>query len=347
MIRNRFQNLSIYLILSRQSLEKSSKDENKKWEEGLVSGAVYGGEAPHNEILNKVYSLYSLSNPLHPDIWPKVNQCEAEVIAMTANLLNGGDQNVVGTMTSGGTESIIMAVRAHLEYYGNKRGIEYPCIISSTTAHAGLNKGCEMFGISLIQIDCGDKDGYVLKAAKVRKCMTSNVIMIYSSAPCFPQGVIDPIEELSDLALEYDVGLHVDACLGGFVLPFAKMLNYEIPNFDFGCAGVTSMSADTHKYGYASKGTSVVLYRNKVSVKRCTSRIVYKTVFSYTYVALEKMSIFQLRQMDWRLVQHSYLGWITTWSIDCKCMGISCPYRRRRVQVTSQNDYRRNAIHCE
>jgi glutamate/tyrosine decarboxylase-like PLP-dependent enzyme len=91
--------------------------------------------------------------------------------------------------------------------------------------------------------------------------------MIYASAPSYPQGVIDPIEELSTVAKKFDVGLHVDACLGGFVLPFARMLDYDLPKFDFECPGVTSMSADTHKYGYASKGTSVVLYRNKVSRK--------------------------------------------------------------------------------
>jgi sphinganine-1-phosphate aldolase len=183
---------------------------------------------------------------------------------MTAGLLNGGDGNVVGAMTSGGTESIIMAVRAHLKIYGRDRGIEYPEIISGDTAHAGLNKACEMFGIRLVQIPCGEDTGYQLDPIQVKRCMNSNVIMIYSSAPCYPQGVIDPIDELSTVALNYNIGLHVDACLGGFILPFAKKMNYDIPNFDFSCPGVTSMSADTHKYGYASKGTSVVLYRNKV-----------------------------------------------------------------------------------
>ena len=93
--------------------------------------------------------------------------------------------------------------------------------------------------------------------------MTRNTILVYASAPSFPQGVIDPIAELSDLAVKYDVGLHVDCCLGGFVLPFAKKLGFDVPPFDFGCKGVTSMSCDTHKYGYATKGTSVVLYRNR------------------------------------------------------------------------------------
>ena len=184
---------------------------------------------------------------------------------MTANLLNGGDENVIGTMTSGGTESIVMAVRAHLQLYGKKRGIKNPEIISGVTAHAGLNKACDMFNIRVVQIPCGDGTGYKIDAKEVERRMNTNVIMIYSSAPSYPQGVIDPIEDLSDIALKYGVGLHVDACLGGFVLPFARMMDYDVPKFDFGCPGVTSISADTHKYGYASKGTSVVLYRNKVS----------------------------------------------------------------------------------
>ena len=261
--------MSCYLTLYYigQNLKSVAEGENKKWEEGLVSGAVYGGEKDHTELLNQVYGMYSLSNPLHPDLSSKVNQCEAEVISMTAGLLNGGDEDVVGAMTSGGTESIIMAVRAHLKLYGENRGIKFPAIISGDTAHARLNKACEMFGIRLLQVPCGESNGYQLDPKQVERFMNSNVIMIYASAPSYPQGVIDPIEELSTVAKKFDVGLHVDAYLGGFVLPFARMLDYDLPKFDFECPGVTSMSADTHKYGYASKGTSVVLYRNKVSRK--------------------------------------------------------------------------------
>lgn len=263
---------STHVDVSTKYLTKRASCENRKWQDGLVSGTVYSGDAQHNALLDNVYSQYSLSNPLHADIWPSINQCEAEVISMTANLLNGNDTNVVGTTTSGGTESIIMAVRAHLKVYGEERGITHPEIICGTTAHAGLDKACEMFGIRLTKISCVDEEHFRLNSKKVETKISSNVIMIYSSAPCYPQGVIDPIQKLSTLANKYDIGLHVDACLGGFVLPFARMLaketnhkdKYNIPPFDFDCPGVTSMSVDTHKYGYASKGTSVVLYRNKV-----------------------------------------------------------------------------------
>lgn len=185
---------------------------------------------------------------------------------MTANLMNGGDMGVVGSMTCGGTESIILAVRAHLQIYGKKRGIKYPEIISGNTAHAGLDKACEMFGIRLVQITCNESNNFQLQPEEVERRMNMNVIMIYASAPGYPQGVIDPIDGLSNISLKYDVGLHVDCCLGGFILPFAKTMDYNVPKFDFSCQGVTSMSADTHKYGYTCKGSSVVLYRNRVSV---------------------------------------------------------------------------------
>mmetsp|Transcript_13248 Transcript_13248/g.27031 ORF Transcript_13248/g.27031 Transcript_13248/m.27031 type:complete len:651 (+) Transcript_13248:19-1971(+) len=250
-------------------LKKRGAKENKKWEEGLVSGAVYCGEEEHTELLNAAYAAFSLANPLHPDIWPSVNQFEAEIISMTASLMNGKlhglkdiVDSVVGCISSGGTESIILAAKAHREYYCKAKGIKYPEIISCVTAHAAIDKACEILGCRNVKVGY-DPETFKIDVAAMEAAITSDTILLYSSAPTFPQGVIDPISTLSDIAIKYDIGLHVDGCLGGFVLPFAKKLGYEIPEFDFTLAGVTSMSCDTHKYGYASKGTSVVLYRNK------------------------------------------------------------------------------------
>jgi len=243
-------------------LTRRADKENKKWQSGKVSGTVYSGDESHSNLLNTACNVFSLSNPLHVDVWPSVNQFEAEVCSMTANLLNGDDENVVGSMSSGGTESIILAVKAHKEIYGKKRGITNAEIISGDTAHAGLDKACEMLGIRHIKLPVNSKT-FKLNPQDVETNITSNTIMIYASAPNYPQGIIDPMEELSTIALRYNVGLHVDCCLGGFVLPFAKRLGYDVGEFDFTLEGVTSMSCDTHKYGYASKGTSVVLYRNK------------------------------------------------------------------------------------
>ncbi|RLN69040.1 hypothetical protein BBJ29_006891 [Phytophthora kernoviae] len=232
-----------------------------KWRDGLVSGAVYHGEEDHLEVLNKAYALFSVTNPLHADLWPAVNKFEAEVIAMTASLMNGGHKEVCGTLSSGGTESIFLATKTHREYFRHKHGITKPEIIACVTAHAAIDKACEILGIKLIKVPMDPKTLKVDLAA-VRWSISANTIMLYSSAPNFPHGMIDDIKELSSLAVQNDVGLHVDCCLGGFVLPFARQLRPDLPVFDFALPGVTSMSCDTHKYGYAAKGTSVVLYKN-------------------------------------------------------------------------------------
>lgn len=237
-------------------------DADKKWQDGLVSGAVYHGEKDHLDVLNKAYALFSVSNPLHADIWPAVGKFEAEVISMTASLMSSGNDDVCGTLSSGGTESIFLATKTHREYYRQKHGITQPEIIACVTAHAAIDKACEILGIKLIKVPVDPK---TLKSdlSAIKWNITANTIMIYSSAPNFPQGIIDDIESLSKIAFANDVGLHVDCCLGGFILPFAKKLRPNMPKFDFELPGVTSMSCDTHKYGYASKGTSVVLYRSK------------------------------------------------------------------------------------
>mmetsp|Transcript_18782 Transcript_18782/g.37691 ORF Transcript_18782/g.37691 Transcript_18782/m.37691 type:complete len:638 (-) Transcript_18782:2397-4310(-) len=247
-----------------EELGRHANTENQGWRKGQVSGTVYtDGDEASTKLLTDVYALYAWSNQLHPGSWPKVNQCEAEVIAMTADLLHAPKPGV-GCLTSGGTESILLAVRAHLQYYGRRRQISHPEIICGSSAHASLDKACDMYGIRQVVVDVNDDDGktsaftFVLKASEVRRKITSNTIMIFASAPCYPQGVIDPISELSQLALEFDIGLHVDACLGGFVLPFVG----DAPVFDFRLGGVTSMSADTHKCGFTTKGTSVVVYRS-------------------------------------------------------------------------------------
>lgn len=242
-------------------MESLAGNSDKRWQDGLVSGAVYHGEKDHLDVLNKAYALFSVSNPLHADIWPAVNKFEAEVIAMTAGLVNGGDKNVCGTLSSGGTESIFLATKTHREFYRRAHGITQPEIIACVTAHAAIDKACEILGIKLIKVPFDSKTLQIDLDA-VRWNLTANTIMIYSSAPNFPHGIIDNIEALSTIAKQNDVGLHVDCCLGGFILPFAKQLR-KLPKFDFGLPGVTSMSCDTHKYGYAAKGTSVALYRNQ------------------------------------------------------------------------------------
>jgi len=242
-----------------------TKEEDVIWQTGKVSGAIYHGEKGHLDLLNKAFSLYSISNPLHPDIWPSGMKFESEIIAMTASLVGLDDEmtaNVCGCTTSGGTESIILAIKAHRDYYRQKHGIENPELVCCVSAHAAVDKACDLMGIRLIKVPM-DVDTCRIDLNAVKRAISSNTIMLYSSAPSFPQGVIDPIRAMGELAVNHGIGLHVDCCLGGFILPFAKKLGYSIPDFDFHVPGVSSMSLDTHKYGYALKGTSVLLYSNK------------------------------------------------------------------------------------
>ena len=237
--------------------------EEGKWKDGFVSGAVYHGDQDHIDFLSRVYALNSQSNPLHSDLWPSTVKFEAEIVSMAAKML-GADQvtdEICGTVTSGGTESILLAMKAYRDWAREKKGIKRPELIVPTTAHAAFDKAARYFNIKLIQIPV-DKTTYRADVSSTGKALTKNTIAIVGSAPSFPHGIVDPIEELSDLASEKEIGFHTDACLGGFVLPWAEQLSYNIPKFDFRLRGVTSMSADTHKFGYAAKGTSVVLYRN-------------------------------------------------------------------------------------
>ncbi|MHB8593005.1 MAG: aminotransferase class V-fold PLP-dependent enzyme, partial [Acidimicrobiales bacterium] len=172
----------------------------------------------------------------------------------------GGVESVCGTVSSGGTESILLAMRTYRDRARAERGITDPEIVVPVSAHAAFDKAAHYFNIRLVPVPVGpDWRADVAAAAKL---ITSKTVAVVASAPGFPHGIIDPVEEMAALALQRGVGCHVDCCLGGFVLPWAERLGYRVPPFDFRLPGVTSMSADTHKFGFAAKGTSVVLYRH-------------------------------------------------------------------------------------
>lgn len=236
------------------------------WKNGLVSGAVYHGDNTHISFLNEVYGLTSQTNPLHADVWPSVSWFEAEIVAMTANLLGGREaknqsgERVCGTVSSGGTESILLAMKAYRDWARDIKGIKNPEIVAPTSAHAAFDKAAEYLDIKIIRVPVDRNFRADIDATK--NAVSENTAVIVGSAPSFPHGVIDPIEELSQLAKKKGIGFHTDACLGGFLLPWAEKLGHAIPPFDFRLPGVTSISADTHKYGYAAKGTSVILYRS-------------------------------------------------------------------------------------
>jgi sphinganine-1-phosphate aldolase len=246
-----------------QELEALQAREQARWSDGFISGGVYHGDEAFVRFLSQVYALHSQCNPLHADVWPSASKFESEIVAMTAHMLGAQEANgeVCGSVSSGGTESILLAMKTYRDRARAEKGIDRPEIVAPNTAHPAFDKAAQYFGIKMKRVPVGPD--YRADVEAMKDAITRNTIVVVGSAPGFPHGLIDPIAELSELARARGIGFHTDACLGGFVLPWARKLGYPIPDFDFRLPGVTSMSADTHKYGYAAKGTSVVLYRGQ------------------------------------------------------------------------------------
>ncbi|XP_061084745.1 sphingosine-1-phosphate lyase 1 isoform X2 [Conger conger] len=232
-----------------------------QWEKGKVSGAVYSGDAKLTNLLVKVYGDFAWSNPLHPDIFPGVRKMEAEVVRMTCTLFHGGPSSC-GTVTSGGTESILMACKAYRDM-AYERGVKHPEILAPVSVHAAFDKAAHYFGMKLVHIPL-DKETMKVDVKAMKRAISRNTAMLVCSAPQFPHGVIDPIQEVAQLAVKYNLPFHVDACLGGFLIVFMDKAGYPLAPFDFRVKGVTSISADTHKYGFAPKGSSVILYSDQM-----------------------------------------------------------------------------------
>ncbi|XP_058103153.1 sphingosine-1-phosphate lyase isoform X2 [Magnolia sinica] len=245
---------------------ENEKTKDAAWQ-GRCSGTVYigGGQSEgHFSLTNEAYSMFSHTNPLHLDVFQSVARFEGEVVAMTAALLGSKEKSsggqICGNMTSGGTESILLAMKSSRDYMKMKKGITKPEMIIPESAHSAYDKAAQYFNIRLWRVPVNKEFQADVKA--MRRFINRNTILIVGSAPGFPHGIVDPIEELGELASRSGICFHVDLCLGGFVLPFARKLGYPIPPFDFSVEGVTSISVDVHKYGLGPKGTSTVLYRN-------------------------------------------------------------------------------------
>ena len=248
-------------------IEGLATKESPRWRDGFLSGAVYNGDQGHLDFMNKVYAATSQVNPLHSDVWPSASKYEAEIVSMVADMLGAGpgnaqasrEEQICGAVSSGGTESILLAMKAYRDRARAEKGERYPEMVVPNTVHAAFDKASQYFGIKLKKVPVGPD--YVANVKAMKAAITRRTIVVVASAPCFPYGLIDPVAEIAAMARKRGIGCHVDACLGGFVLPWAKQLGAPVPPFDFSVPGVTSMSVDTHKYGYAAKGTSVVLYR--------------------------------------------------------------------------------------
>jgi glutamate/tyrosine decarboxylase-like PLP-dependent enzyme len=243
--------------------------EDATWEDGSVSGTMYCGDHSHYDFLNKVSARYSHVNSIQRDICLSMSRFESEIIAMTLDMMHGAavkdhhpDESPCGAVGSGGTESILNAMLVYRDKAKAERGITQPELIMPDTAHAAFVKAGHLFNIKIVLAPV-DPESTLVDIDFVKANINDNTVTLVGSAGNYPYGTIDPISELSEIALEHNIGLHVDGCLGGFILPWGEALGYDIPIFDFRLPGVTSMSADSHKYGYGLKGTSVVLYRDK------------------------------------------------------------------------------------
>lgn len=246
-------------------MRQLAEEEDTFWESGRVSGTMYCGDHDHYAFMNEAFGLYAHVNILQRDMCPSATRYEGEVIAMALDLFNADavtDAEPVGLLTTGGTGSIMHAVLAFREMAAKERGVTRPNFVKPETAHPAFDKACHLFGIE-VRRAAVDPETTTVDVDAVRDLIDDQTIGMVGSACNYGYGTIDDISALSDLALETGIALHVDGCLGGFILPFGEQLGYDIPLFDFRLPGVTSISADTHKYGYAFKGTSTVLFRDK------------------------------------------------------------------------------------
>lgn len=235
------------------------KSEDADWRGGRTWSLIYPAGEDVDEVIVEAANLYLFENALNPFKFPSLRRMESEVVEMTASMLNA-PQDSGGSMTSGGTESIIMAVKTARDRARAERGVTNPQMIAPVSAHPAFAKAGLYLGVELVQAPLGGD----LKADvdAVGALVTGNTVLIVGSAPNYPHGVIDPITELASIAEAKSISFHTDACLGGFLLPFYERLGLEVAPFDFRVPGVTTMSADVHKYGYSPKGASVIVHRS-------------------------------------------------------------------------------------
>ena len=239
------------------------KQGDQDWRGGRVFSLVYSAGDDVHELLSDAQSLFSAENGLNVLAFPSIGVMQHDIVCNTATLLGADDPAaggaVEGYLTSGGTESLLQAVKT-ARGVGRARGIARPGVVAAESAHAAFTKAADYFDVDLVRVPVDDD--FRVDAGALADACSDSTIMVVGSAPTYPQGVIDPIGDIAALALDRGILCHVDACMGGFLLPFLRELGRVDEPFDFTVPGVTSISADVHKYGYASKGVSVILYRN-------------------------------------------------------------------------------------
>ncbi len=240
---------------------KAQRSGDASWRNGRMFGYIYHPGNREAKAIEQAYQLFLNENALNPSLFSSLRRLENETVAMVADLLHAGE-GCAGNLTTGGSESILVAVKTERDWARkHKPEIREPEIIAPVTTHPAFSKSADMTGVRARYAPVTEDKR--VDVAEMEKLINRNTIAITASAPCFPYGVIDPIGELAELALKHNLLFHVDSCLGGLILPFIESLGYQVPLFDFRVRGVTSISADVHKYGYSAKGASVILYRTR------------------------------------------------------------------------------------
>jgi glutamate/tyrosine decarboxylase-like PLP-dependent enzyme len=246
---------------SREILEhlESFRGQDPNYKEGRLWSLVYYLDEEHSDFLKECYHRFACENGLNPTAFKSLKKFETEIISATADILNGTPE-VCGVVTSGGTESCLLSVKTYRDMAREQRRVKKPEMVMPETAHVAWFKASEYFGVKIRLVPLREDLTPDLK--KLEKLLNRNTVMIVGSAPEYPHGTIDPIEAMGAIAQRRGIPLHVDACVGGFILPFMAMNGEQIPPWDYRVPGVTSISADIHKYGYAAKGASTITYRN-------------------------------------------------------------------------------------
>ena len=227
-------------------------------------GLIYNAGPEVDAVIQAAGSHVLLENALNPLVFPSLREMQRDVVAMSTGIMNGGD-DVGGAMTSGGTESIFMAVKTARDRARAERSIERGRLIIPRTAHPAFVKAAHLLDVEWVHMPLGED--LRTQASDLEPLITKDTVLAVGSAPNYPFGMIDPIPEMAAIAAAAGVPFHVDACLGGFMLPWIERLGRELPLWDFRVPGVTSISADLHKYGYAVKGASVILHRPKTNLR--------------------------------------------------------------------------------
>jgi glutamate/tyrosine decarboxylase-like PLP-dependent enzyme len=243
---------------------RERKRSDADWQAGRTWSLIYPAGEDVDAMLRDANELYMFENALNPFRFPSLREMEVEVVSMTGGLLHA-PESAGGAMTSGGTESIIMGVLSARERAKAERGIERPEMVAPWSAHPAFAKAAKYLGIELKQVPLDEH--FRARVDQAEKLLSPNTVLVVGSAPNYPFGTVDPIPELAALASDRGISFHTDSCLGGFMLPFYERLGEQVPPFDFRVPGVTTLSADVHKYGYCTKGASVILHRDDRNLK--------------------------------------------------------------------------------